>query len=297
MIAFNRSQLFRCVPVALGTLTLAPRLAQAADLTPFPAEPESYAPATRVLPPPSPVKDEAERAEVAPPRDLRAALPQLAYAFSAYGAFPKTVGAQGYGSGLFASEQDAQLGGGATVWGSPVRRLTLIADAQRNPWGNFSPSAALLVHILGSATRGWSFGALGRFKVDGFAGGSNRDEIESEVELGALLSLNEAAWHLDLNTIAGRGTGDEGEMDVEGRLRLGRDIASLVRVGVDGQFRARVDGPRYLPNGRTWDFAIGPQLFVGSNAFYAAVTAGPSTMGLTSDAIGFSSILAIGGAT
>jgi hypothetical protein len=296
MTALNCSQLFRCVPVALATLALTPRVARAVELTPLPTEPASSVPEARVLPPPSTFKDDTERAEVAPPRDLRAAVPQLAYAFSAYGAFPKTVGAQGYGSGLFASEQDVVLGGGATVWGSPIRRLTLIADAQRNPWGNFSPSAAVLVHLLGSATRGWSFGALGRFKVDGFAGGSNKDEIESEVELGALLSLSEAAWHLDLNTIAGRGTGDEGEMDVESRLRLGRDIASLIRIGVDGQFRARVDGPRYLPNGRTWDFALGPQLFVGSNAFYAAVTAGPSTMGLTSDAIGFSSILAIGGA-
>jgi hypothetical protein len=86
-------------------------------------------------------------------------------------------------------------------------------------------------------------------------------------------------------------------MDAEGRLRFGYDLGRLVRLGVDGQTRVRVGGPKYLPNGKIWDFAAGPQVFVGSDAFYGVVTAGPATMGLTSAAVGFSAVLAVGGST
>src|SRR5690242_14958505 len=79
-------------------------------------------------------------AEKSDAHNVRADIPILAYTYTAYGAVAKTVGAQGYGAGLFASRQSAVLGGGATVWGSPVDRLTLVVDAQRNVWGNFSPS-------------------------------------------------------------------------------------------------------------------------------------------------------------
>jgi hypothetical protein len=178
-----------------------------------------------------------------------------------------------------------------------MNRLTLIGDAQRNAWGNFSPSLGLVAHVLGRPNLGWSLGGLAKFKVDGFAGGPNKDEIETELEIGALASLSQAAWHLDINAIGGRGLGDDGETDVEGRLRLGRDLGRLVRLGLDGQIRARVAGPRALPNGRTYDFSAGPQLFVGSSGFYGSMTAGPSTMGLTSSEVGMASMIAVGGTT
>ncbi len=229
--------------------------------------------------------------------DVRAKVPIIQYAYSATGAAPRTAGAQTYGLALVARDQDATLGGGARVWGSLMPRLTLLADAERNLWGNFSPSVAAVAHLLGAPGDGWALGALGKFKVDGFSGGRDGDEIESEIELGVLTSFAHGGWHLDLNAIFGRGTGDEGETDAESRLRFGYDLGRLVRLGVDGQARFRLSGEDQLPNGKTWDFAAGPQLFVGSGAFYGALTAGPATMGLTSESVGFSAALALGGTT
>jgi hypothetical protein len=249
---------------------------------------------------PSHASDEVsgEKAPTAPPpRDVRREVPIVAFTYNAAGVSAKSVGAQGYALGLAASGQDAVLGGGATVWGSPIQRLTLIADAQRNVWGNFSPSAAVLVRLLGEGNDGWCLGALGKFKVDGFASGPNHDEVESEVELGALVSFARFGWHLDVNSIMGRGTGDDGETDAEARLRFSRDLGRYIRLGLDGQTRFRLAGPKYLPNGRTWDFAAGPQVLVGSDHFYGSFTTGPSTMGLTSDSVGATALLAFGGTT
>src|SRR5262249_10974024 len=100
----------------------------------------------------------------------------------------------------------------------------------------------------------------------------------------------------DLNAITGFGTGDDGEIDAEGRLRLGRDLGSLARVGVDGQARFRLAGDTKLPGGRTWDFAGGPQLLVGSGRFFGALTAGPATMGGVSN-VGWTAVVSIGGTT
>jgi hypothetical protein len=189
------------------------------------------------------------------------------------------------------------LGGGVAVWGAPIQRLTLIADASRNVWGNFSPSAAAVVRILGNGEKGFSLGGLGKFKVDGFAAGSDHDEIESELEVAALASLIDSGWHFDLNAIAGRGLGDEGETDAEGRFRMGCDFGRYVRLGLDSQARIRLAGPKYLPNGRTWDFAAGTQVVVAADRFFGAFTAGPTTMGLVSDSVGASAILSFGGTT
>jgi len=87
---------------------------------------------------------------------------------------------------------------------SPVHRLTIIVDGQRNLAQTFSPSAAGMFRLLGTGTDDVTIAALGKFKVDGFAGGPSHDEVESEIELGALLSYATAGWHLDLNAIGGR---------------------------------------------------------------------------------------------
>jgi hypothetical protein len=68
---------------------------------------------------------------------------------------------------------------------------------------------------------------------------------------------------VDLNAITGFGTGDDGEIDSEGR------------------------------NG---DFAAGPQLLIGSRNFFGSLTSGPATMGVTNN-IGFTTFVSIGGAT
>lgn len=229
--------------------------------------------------------------------DVKAAIPTLAYAYTAHGTYAKTVGAQASGLALGAAGQRAIVGGGVTVWGSPIDRLTIIADAQRNAFGNFAPSLAVVGRILGKADDGWSLGALGKFKIDGFASGPTKDEVESEIEAGALVTYGRNGWHFDANAIGGVGTGDEGEVDVEGRLRFGHDLGSMFRIGLDSQARVRMAGPKYLPNGRVWDFVAGPQLMLGSRHFFSALTAGPSTVGLTSDNIGWHGLLALGGST
>lgn len=285
--------------LALLACVCSARSAYAQDETSEPAV-EPAAPATSAAPaaPATPAEPSAPApAVVAAEPDVRTAVPNTAYTYTAYGAYAKTLGAQAYGSGLGASGQRGIIGGGITVWGSPIDRLTIIGDGQRSPFGDFAPSLAVVVRIVGKPGKGWSFGGLGKFKIEGFAAGPKKDEIESEVEIGALLSYSDDAWHFDANTIGGMGTGDDGEVDVEGRLRLGRDIGKLLRLGVDGQARVRLAGPKYLPNGRIWDFSAGPQALLGSRHFFGSLTGGPTTTGLLSDHVGWNVLLALGGTT
>jgi hypothetical protein len=173
-------------------------------------------------------------------------------------------------------------------------RLTLIGDGSRDMFGHFAPSAAAVVRVFGDR-EGLSLGVLGKFKVEGFGTGPN-GETEAEIESGLLLSYARYGWHFDLNAIGGVGTGDDGEVDAEGRLRFGRDIGELLRLGLDGQARFRMAGDTKLPGGRTWDFVGGPQVLFGQRHFFGALTAGPATMGVVKD-VGFSAIVSIGGTT
>jgi hypothetical protein len=229
--------------------------------------------------------------------DVRREVPIVAYTYSAAGAPAKTYGVQAYGLGLVASGQDAVVGGGGALWGSPVDRLTIIVDGQRNVSRDFAPSAAAIVRLYGNGREGLTIGALGKFKIDGFGKGPGGDEVESELEFGALLSFASAGFHLDGNAIGGRGLGDDGEVDTEGRLRFGYDLGDWVRLGLDNQVRVRVSGPLNLPNGRSWDFASGMQLLGYSGNFFGALTAGPTTMGLVSKNVGYTALLSIGGTT
>ena len=235
--------------------------------------------------------------EAARDKDVRREVPIVAYTYTAAGASTKTMGVQAYGLGLAARGQDGVLGGGGAVWGSPIDRLTIILDGQRNLSRDFSPSAAALVRLYGDGREGLTLGALGKFKIDGFGKGPEGEEVESEIEIGGLLSLATAGWHLDANAIAGRGLGDEGEMDTEGRLRLGRDLGDWARVGIDSQVRIRIAGPLTLANGRSWDFAAGPQFLAYAGNFFGALTAGPTTIGLLTENVGWSTMLSVGGTT
>jgi hypothetical protein len=231
------------------------------------------------------------------PRDTRQDVPIVAHAYSAQGAAPKTVGAYGYGLTLAAAGQDAVLGGGATAWGSPIDRLTLIADASRDASGRFTPSAAAMGRLYGTRGEGFSLAALGKWKAEGFGVGPHGDEIESELEGGVAATVLAGRFHLDSNILAGGALGGSGEADVEGRIRPGFDLGRLVRLGLDGQFRVRVAGPKYLPNGRIWDFAAGAQTVVGNQNFFGAFTFGPSTTGVLTNNIGVTGMLALGGTT
>lgn len=70
-----------------------------------------------------------------------------------------------------------------------------------------------------------------------------------------------------------------------------------MRIGVDGQTRVRLAGPKYLPNRQTWDFAAGPQIMIGTRHFYGALTGGPATMGLLSPNVGWTVVASVGGST
>jgi hypothetical protein len=235
----------------------------------------------------------------APPRDAKTEVPIVAYTYGAAGAPAGTYGAYLYGTGLGASRQTATAGGGVTAWGSPIDRLTLVADAPRDVYllGNFAPSFAAIVRLVGRANEGWSLGALAKYKVEGF-GTAPGTEYESEIEGGLLLSYGERrGLHFDLNAITGFGLTEDGEIDTEGRLRLGYDVASMVRVGIDGQGRYRLSGSKNLPNGATWDAVGGPQILVGTDHFFGALTGGPTTMGVTSSGVvGWTLVASLGGA-
>lgn len=308
----TRTRSTRIVAAALCSASLAWGLPAFADeAAPAPAvegPPAAPEPAPASVPAPVPVAAPATPPDETPApvvtKDVRTEIPNVAYAYTAHGATAKSLGAMAYGLGVAGAGQKSILGGGVTVWGSPIDRLTLSADAQRNVFGNFAPSLAAVVRLLGKADEGWSLGALGKFKVEGFArpGGlgtppAEADEIESEVETGLLLSYGRDGYHLDLNTIVGFGLGDDGEIDTEGRLRLGYDVTRALRVGIDGQARVRANGPKYLPNGSTWDFAGGPQVIVGSKSFFGSLTGGPATMGLITDNVGWNVIASLGGTT
>jgi len=235
----------------------------------------------------------------APPRDAKTEVPIAAYTYTATGAPAGTYGAYLYGTGLAASRQSATAGGGVTAWGSPVDRLTLVADVPRDVYllGHFAPSLAAIVRLAGKANEGWSLGAIGKYKVEGFGTAPDGD-FESEIEGGLLLSYGERrGLHLDVNAITGFGLTDDGEIDTEGRLRFGYDVAPMVRIGVDGQGRYRLAGSDKLPNGATWDAAGGPQVMVGSGHFFGALTGGPTTMGVTSSSVvGWTLVASLGGA-
>ncbi len=239
--------------------------------------------------------------------DVRAQVPSFAYAYSASGAAPRTLGAQTYGLGVAATRQKGIVGGGISVWGSPIDRLTIIGDAQRDTFGNFAPSLAIVGRILGKRDDGWSLGALGKFKMEGFGSGkpigvgtppTKPGEVESEIEAGVLLSYaRRGGVHLDLNAVTGMGTGDDGEVDSEARVRVGYDVTSDFRLGIDGQARVRLNGPKYLPNGEIWDFSFGPQAIVALDHVFIAATAGPTTTGLLTDHLGWNAIIAAGAST
>src|SRR5262249_48175082 len=104
-------------------------------------------------------------------KEVKNEIPIVAYAYSANGASAGTIGVQAYGLSLSGSGQRTLVGGGGTVWGSPLDRLTLIGDAPRDMFGNFAPSAAATVRLLGTPNDGFVLSALGKFKVEGFATG------------------------------------------------------------------------------------------------------------------------------
>jgi hypothetical protein len=236
--------------------------------------------------------------------DVRAMVPQVSYTYSAHGAPEKTLGAAFTGFGLAdttttngARSGGSVIGGGISVWGSPLSRLTIIGDATRNVYREFSPALGATFRLMGKPGEGLNLGALVRYKVDGFGRGPTKDEVEGELEGGMLVGYHQKRLHLELNTILGVGTTEEGEVDVEARGRVGYDLSEHLRVGVDGQSRFRVAGPGILSNGQSYDWVLGPQAMVSSGHFFGSFLAGPTTTGTISPKVGAIVAISVGGTT
>jgi hypothetical protein len=229
----------------------------------------------------------AERAGMLHP--AQSETPVVALTHSARGPSAPGYGASVFGSGTLALSGDvrdeSQLGGGIRLWGTPIDRVTLLAEAVRRDNGELAPALTLQICLWNDQS--WAFGALGRFKSEGFA------EIEGELELGLLGSYDAAATHVDLNAIIGRGF-DEAETDGELALRVGRDVWSGLRAGIESRVRYRLTGDLALPGGRKWDVVGGPQLSASFDRFFASLLTGPTTVGVVSG-VGWEGLLTFGG--
>jgi hypothetical protein len=233
-----------------------------------------------------------------PPHDIREEVPLLAYTTSAFGASRMTMGALGYGGVLgapAASSPGTGLvnslsgGGGARIWGSPVDRLTIVLEVARPlddkacggagkpciPANAAKPSASVIGRLLGSRQAGMALSAELTYRTDGFA------DFGGEVEGSMLFSLARSGLHLDSNvTFGGAVDPDEREADGEVKLRLGYDVTSWFRVGLDGRFRYRLLGEQTLPGNRLGDAVGGPELLFSYKHLFVAVDGGPSTVGV-----------------
>ncbi|MDB4993491.1 MAG: hypothetical protein JWM74_923 [Myxococcaceae bacterium] len=227
----------------------------------------------------------------------RTSVPVGTFTFTAYGAPAHTYGLKAYALGRSSPGQTPIAGGGISGWWSPIDRATLIGDASRNALGELTPSAAVVVRILGRPGDGWSLGGLAKMKLEGF-GDEARKEIEGELEGGLLTSYARGGWHLDLNAIAGAGLGDEGEADAEGRARLGHDLGSFTRLGFDTQARFRIAGDKRLPGDRTWDFAAGPEAVFAFGRMYGSLFTGATSSTVPGvQRLGWLSVVSLGGVT
>ncbi len=215
--------------------------------------------------------------------------PVLLLTHSARGTSAGRYGASARGSSTLELSGDvsseSQFGGGLRLWGAPIDRVTLLAQALRRDNGEPAPAFALQVRIL--ENRAWAFAALGRYKAEGFA------EVEGELEAGLLGSYVAGGLYLDLNVVAGRGFEEE-ETDGELSFRSSYEALGPVRVGVEGRARTRLAGVRDLSGGRRWDALGGPQLTASFDHFYAGALTGPTTVGVA-HGVGWSSMLTFGG--
>jgi hypothetical protein len=232
-----------------------------------------------------------------PKREAHDEVPILAYTYSAAGVSARSIGAEAYGIAQAAQGQPSVGGGGALVYGSPVNHLTLVGDASRDVTGRFAPSFAVIVRALGAPGRdGGALGFIAKYKVEGFAGTGGDGDFESEMEGGVLVGYKYKRLHIDVNGIGGAGLSDEGEVDVEGRARVGVDLDAYLRLGLDAQGRIRAHGTETLVGGRTGDFESGLQLLGGFSHFYGSVTVGPSTTNIA-NGVGVAGVVTFGATT
>jgi len=275
-------------PAAAPASDPAPPAAPSTDPTPA-AAPAIGAPVVSLHDPanPSAVPNEQSRTTPSAPTDVRDDVPVVALTHSAFGSRSGKIGAHGFGYGTGASSGSVG-GGGLTVYGSPLNRLTLLATGERFSDGHAAPNLSLAYRIVGSLDDGWALAAMGTYKAEGFA------EVEGEVELGALFSLFRDRWHLDFNAVAGGGLEESEELDAEAKLRFGYDVVDWLRLGLDSRGRYRLRGERELIGGRKGDFIGGPQAIVSWSQFYGSLLAGVSSVDITTG-VGATGWLTVGG--
>jgi len=172
------------------------------------------------------------------------------------------------------------------VWGSPIDRLTILADGARRENGEWGPGIGAQVRILGSRADGWGLGLLARYKAEGFA------ELEGETEFAVLGSYALHKVHVDVNAVIG-GSIEEDEGDAEFLARAGYEFTGFLRAGFESRGRVRIAGDKDLPGGRTWDVLFGAQVMGYKGPVFAALTVGPSTVGI-SDSIGWAILVTAG---
>lgn len=240
------------------------------------------APRTLTLQPLPP--DAAERAAKAP-SDTRDEAPRHAFVESPFNLASGVMMAALTGTGTAAKGANAGEGG-VRIGGSPVSRLVVHGLVGRGTDGKWAPTATAHYRFFGSLADGYALGALAQYKTVGFT------EAGGEAEIGVTGGLRRKHFYLDANVVAGVGVeaGEVGELDGEGKLRLGFELDETFRFGVEGQIRDRLAGDKPLPNHRAFDVLGGPQILASWGRFVFAATGGATTMNVAQGVGGFGTL-------
>ena len=258
---------FLCTPVCVADEPVAP--ARTIRLQPLPG-------------------DQVEKAPV-PENDLKSAFPRYAFVESPWG-FDKPGMFAALAAGGVTAKGQSESQGGVRVGGA-YDRLTVHALLGRGLDQRWSPTATAHVRLLGSPQGSYSLGVMGQYKAEGFT------EAGGEVEMGLTFGLRQSRFYLEANALAGAGLEEEegGEVDAEGKLRLGFRALDALRLGAEGQFRQRLSGDRRLPGNRTNDWTAGPQLIWATGPVFAAVTGGATSQLGQTGSFGVLSVGAVSG--
>ena len=214
--------------------------------------------------------------------DARDEAPRNAYVESPFSLGSGVMMAALTGTGTVA--KNGNVGeGGVRLGGSPVDRLVIHGLIGRGADGKWAPTATVHFRFLGSLAEGYALGALAQYKTQGFT------EAGGEAEIGFTGGIRRAHFYLDANVLAGVGVdaGEVGELDGEGKLRLGYELNETFRFGVEGQFRDRLAGDHLLAGNRKYDVLGGPQLLAALGRFVLGATGGVTTVNVAQGAGGF----------
>jgi len=238
-------------------------------------------------PQPAAVQAEASSPSKPPPAVAADEIPRIGVVESAFGSSRGVVFAGLQGLGVSNSSEHAHAG--LLVGGSPLPRLTLHGLFGRDGKGNFSPTVSAQFAFLGSQREGYALSVLAQYKAEGFT------EAGGELESGLFAAFRRHGWYVNLGALVGFGLEEEGEeggakeeegeVDAEGKLRIGYEVLGALRVGAIARFREQLSGERRLAGGKNWDFLGGPELIGSFGPWMVAASGGPTTLGVA-DGVG-----------